>query len=193
MVVTVIFSLQRRFIRTEIGRAGPPASISSGIGISKRGVKDMSYKQFIEQNKGRLLAFYILSRRFNRRFVLETPYPPSELSDIELADLKKSLNGCMPLDSKMVDLWDWDIHFEDALEDDWYFEAVFGEAESAQICAEELAIFFLGKVDEYGIDYNQDAFDSNDFEVFIHDEALKFVTSWRQSVFERYTQPGAPE
>jgi len=180
-------------VNLQFGRAGPPASISSGIGISKRGVKDMSYKQFIEQNKGRLLALYMLSQRFKGRFGLKTPYPPSELSDVELAGLKEGLNGCMPLDSIMVDLWDWDIHFEDALEDDWYFEAIFGEAESAQTCAEELAIFFLGKVDEYGMDYNQDAFESNDFEVFIHEKALKFVTSWRQSVFERYAELGAPE
>ncbi len=150
----------------------------------------MSYEKFAEANKGRLLGLYLLSEWFPDRCSLETPYPPAELSDNELEGFKAHLNACMPLDSLMVDLWKWDIHFENDLEDDWYFETVFGEAASAQACAEQLAEFFLQKVDEYAMDYDQDA-TSNDFKAMVREEALKFVTSWRLRVVDRYAKPGA--
>jgi hypothetical protein len=152
----------------------------------------MSYDGFIEQNKARLVALYVLSQRFCERFGLQTPYPPSELSDEELYNLKEDLDKCMPRESMMIDLWDWDIHFERELSDDWYFETVFGDLDSAQDCADELADLFLEKVDEYEMDYDQHA-DPDAFESLVHDEAVKFVTAWRQAIFDRYAQQGAPE
>lgn len=140
-------------------------------------------------NKCELLGLYLLSQWFPGRCYLERFYPPAQLSDDELEEFKTRLNACMPLESLMVDLWEWDIHFEDDLDNGWYFETVFGEPESAQACAEQLAEFFLEKVDEYAMDYDQNA--NDDFEAMILDEALKFVTSWRQRVVERYAQHGA--
>ena len=61
----------------------------------------------------------------------------------------------MPIYSMIADLWDWDVHFEDYLSDDWYFEAAFGEPGTLKSCAEELEEFFLEKAEEYGLDYNQ--------------------------------------
>lgn len=56
----------------------------------------------------------------------------------------------------MIDLWDWDIHFEKELEDDWYFEAVFGSESSVSDCSEQLAEKFVESVDEFRMDYDQD-------------------------------------
>ncbi len=150
----------------------------------------MSYEQFVEVNKGRLLGLYLLSKWFPGRCSLETPYPPAELSDDELKGFKTHLNACMPLDSLIVDLWSWDIHFENDLEDDWYFETVFGEAASAQACAEQLAEFFIQKADAYVMDHDR-VVTSNDFRAMVREEALKFVTSWRQRIVDRYAKPSA--
>ena len=117
--------------------------------------------------------------------VLKIPYPFSILSEEQLEALKDHLRACMPLNSMIIDLWDWDVHFEDYLSDDWYFEAVFGDEAGVDPCSEELAEFFLEKCDEYGIDYNQTD-DDPEFEELILTEAKKFIMGWRQAVVARY-------
>jgi len=149
----------------------------------------MSYEEFIKENKGRLIGYYLLSVWFPERCRLETPSPVTELSEDELDQLKIRLNEFMPPESMIKDLWDWDLHFEDYLSDDWYFEAVFGGASSSRYCAEILAEFFLEKVDEFSMDYDQQAYTSyDDFKNMALEEALKFVNSWRQNIFDRCFQ-----
>ena len=80
---------------------------------------------------------------------------PSMLEDDELDDLKRRLGEFMPLDSIIIDLWDWDIHFESELCDDWFLSAAFGHPGALDSCSIDLADFFLEKVDEYGMDYDQ--------------------------------------
>jgi hypothetical protein len=146
----------------------------------------MTYNQFLNDNKGRLLGFYLLSLWFPRRCLLETPYPPTNLSDDELADMKAKLNACMPKDSMMIDLWDWDIHFEEDLGEDWYFEAVFGDSSTGGTCAEQLAAYFLEKAEERALDYDQVS-DRETFEALVRKESQDFIIAWRNTVFDRST------
>lgn len=151
---------------------------------------NMSYEEFVEVHKNKLVAYYLLAEWYPGRFDLETPYPPSQLSEHELEELKMRLNECMPLDSMIVDLWGWDIHFEDMLSDDWYFESVFGTPSSVDSCALELADFFLEKVDEFGMDYNQHE-DPLSFETLVKENAIKFITDWRKNIFKHFAKQDA--
>lgn len=136
------------------------------------------------------MGFYLLSLWFPGRCSLGTPYPPANLSDDELADMKTKLNACMPKDSMMIDLWGWDIHFEDDLGEDWYFEVVFGDAGTCDNCAEQLAEYFLGKVEDHALDYDQHA-DRETFEALVRKESQDFITAWRNTVFDRYAKDKA--
>lgn len=112
-------------------------------------------------------------------------YESENLSDEETAALQECLNACMPLDSMIVDLWGWGLHFEDDLDFDWYFEAAFGGMDSAHGCAEALADYFLEKIEEYSMDYNQYE-DSEEFDRLIFDEAYSFVVQWRKRIIDEY-------
>lgn len=145
---------------------------------------DMSFETFLEANKARLLGFYLLSKLYPGHCGLETPDPTAELSDDEIQELKTHLSAFMPRDSFLLDLKSWDVHFDDELGDDWFFETTFGHRDTAIDCAEDLSVFFLEKVDEYDIDYNQQG-EEAEFEARVRDEAVKFVRSWRQRIAER--------
>ena len=116
---------------------------------------------------------------------LDAPFPPDVRSDDELEDLKRRLNHCMPLDGLITDLWDWDLHFEESLEDDWYFAAVFGDPSGHDDCAEQLADFFLEACNEHGLDYDQH---NNEewFDEHVHDQAREFLLGWRKNVVRNY-------
>ncbi len=144
-----------------------------------------SYQQFLEANQPKLLGHFLLMAVSKDSHVLKTPYPPSALSEEQLEELKDQLRACMPVKSMIIDLWDWDVHFEECLSDDWYFGAVFGDEASVCSSAEELAEFFLEKCDEYGMDYNQTD-DYPEFEDLIRREAKGFIKNWRQAVVARY-------
>lgn len=111
-------------------------------------------------------------------------YPWDGISDEEMEGLKDRLNKCMPLDSMIMDLWDWSIHFEEDLSDDWYFSAALGSPEELEFCASELADFFIEKSDEYAMDYDQ--YDDPDFfEEMVKDEAKRFVSGWRHNILTK--------
>lgn len=151
----------------------------------------MTYEEFLYTNRNKLVGYFLLSNVSTESDVLNTPYPPTELSEERLEEMKGRINKCMPLDSMVTDLWDWDIHFEECLSDDWYFEAVFGPASSVALCSEQLAEFFVQKCDEYGIDYDQSA-DDPSFENLVREQTANFICGWRNNVFSSYAQPGAP-
>jgi hypothetical protein len=151
----------------------------------------MTYQDFLDANRNKLLGYLMLAEVSTDPDALETPYPPTKLSEEALGELRDRLNECMPLDSMITDLWDRDIHFEEYLGDDWYFEAVFGAASSIVQCAEELAEFFVEKCDEWGIDYDQSPDDDPEFEGLVRQEAQDFIRGWRNNVFARHAQPGA--
>jgi hypothetical protein len=136
-----------------------------------------------------LVGHYLLHEWSPSHVALETPDPPAELSDEDLDRLKDRLSGCMPRRSMIIDLWDWDIRFEELLEDDWYFEAAFGTPDTVDECATELADLFLEQVDKWGIDYNQYE-DPDGFEEMVSEEARKFVRSWREDIFKKLVQAG---
>ncbi len=113
--------------------------------------------------------------------------PPSEISEDDLKVLKDKLNECMPLESIITDLWDWDAHFEKELPDDWYFEAIFGDENSIQVCAADLAGYFHEQVDYFGMDYNQHE-DEDSFKEFVFQESINFIRNWRDETLRRFTQ-----
>ena len=144
----------------------------------------MRYDQFIERYKRQLFTLYLYSHFMGELRGLDAYYQLPELTDEEMDEFKHSFKDCMPLGSMMVDLWDWDLHFESALEDDWYFEAAFGGPDSAQACADTLADYFIESADEYGLDYNQDA-DYEAYESLVQGEASAFVKVWRENIVSR--------
>ncbi len=81
----------------------------------------------------------------------------------------------------ILDLWDWDIHFEDYLTDDWLFEAAFGEPDTLDWCAQNLKDCFLEKTVEFWMDYNQHE-DPVEFENLVKDGASEFIRNWRESL-----------
>ena len=150
----------------------------------------MTFDEFVEANRWTLGAYYILEDWFPGHFALERPYPPTTISAEEWEEAKRRLNGLMPLDSIIFDLWDWDLHFEEDLTDDWYLAAVFGSEEDVESCASSLAEYFLENVARFGMDYAEEEFDeSGSFEAFVQDGAEAFIKRWREAVFDRFVGP----
>lgn len=121
----------------------------------------------------------------DRRVALDSPYPPAVLSGDELDELKARLHECMPLDGMITDLWDWGVHFEESLEDDWYFAAVFGDPAGVDDCAEQLAEFFLENCNEFDMDYDQQG-EEAEFRSRVLEQATEFVRGWRRRVVAKY-------
>jgi hypothetical protein len=147
----------------------------------------MTFEQFLAENNNTIFAYYALCKKFGNKFLIETPYPPAILSDEDLQILKERLNQWMPFDSMIVDLWDWDIHFEEQLGEDWYFETVFGPSSSIESCADTLAEFFLECIDEYNMDYAQNNWTDADFEKWIKEQCSIFIKTWRQKIINEFT------
>lgn len=150
----------------------------------------MSYEKFLAVNGNKLVGHYLLLECCGKRFKLDAPRPPSGLSEEGLGQLKSRINECMPLDSMILDLWDWDVHFEDALGNDWYFESAFGDASSVDSCADRVADFFLEKCGRFATDYEQHT-DPVAFDALIREEARDFIVAWRDNTLSRYVQRGA--
>ena len=151
----------------------------------------MTFDEFIAENRPTLVGLHLLSEMFQGHTFLEFPWPHDNLSDDEIEKLKERLNKQMPLHSPMLDLWDWDIRFEDDLEDDWYFGAAFGSAATVDFYAETLADFFLENVEQYGMDYDQHGDSSEIFEATIRKESAQFITSWREKIASILQTTGA--
>lgn len=97
-------------------------------------------------------------------------------------DLSERLVDLMPRDSMVLDLWGWDIRFED-VSFDGLEEAAFSDGDEQAAHAENLADNFLQWIDQYGIDYNQTGWDSDeDFEAWIRQQCLDFMKKWRENV-----------
>ena len=147
----------------------------------------MTYEEFIQANRSKLLGYHLLAELSKEFDILSTPYPPESLTEEQVEMLKHMIKECIPKDSMIVDLWDWDIHFEESLGDDWVYEAVFGAASSLNACAEKLGDFFLEKADEHGMDYNQDP-DDPGFENLVKESAAWFLVGWRENLCARYAR-----
>lgn len=88
----------------------------------------------------------------------------------------------MPRDSMVLDLWDWDIRFEDQSFDDLE-SAAFATNEELLVHADSLSDDFLRWIDEYAMDYNQSGWDSDEeFEGWIRQQCLDFMKRWRENV-----------
>lgn len=105
-----------------------------------------------------------------------------ENEDDEDAEMRERLIDLMPRDSMIMDLWDWDIHFEESSFDD-IEDAAFADDDELIQNAESLAIDFLQWIDEYGIDYDQQGWSSpEDFSEWIGQQCLDFMKKWRANV-----------
>ncbi|OQA24768.1 MAG: hypothetical protein BWY59_02056 [Verrucomicrobia bacterium ADurb.Bin345] len=141
---------------------------------------DGKLKKFVDDLMPTLAGYFLCSEPALGR----TGYPslPSLwLRDDELESVSAELNNLMPSDSMILSLWDWDLHFEVELSNDWYCAAAFGPQSQIEDPAEQLAEYFLQKVDEYDIDCNQFE-DPDAFRDFIRDEARSFILKWRQNI-----------
>ncbi len=140
--------------------------------------------ELIAANENQLTGYLMMSQAANGALSIPTPWPPSVLSDDALSALKDRLSLCMPVNI-ISDLRDWDIQIEDELSEDWYFNAVFGDKDSMDDCAEELAEFFFEKCNEYDMDYDQ--FNEPEwFEHLVRESASDFIFFWRNEVLLKY-------
>lgn len=150
----------------------------------------MTYNEFLDENQQTLLGYFLLSQFTTNPDILVTPYPPAQLSEEQLAQMQSRLTESIPLDSIITDLWNADIHFEEDLGDDWYFQALFGSAVSAASCAAQLADFFIEKCDDHAFDYDQSP-ESPEFRALVLDHANRLIRGWRKNILAQHTQPRA--
>ena len=106
----------------------------------------------------------------------------SNMSEGQQADLKVELQSLMPMNSMIMDMWGWDLHFEDHAFDDCFFEVAFGSEKLALEKAPYLKDDVLKWIDEYKMDYAQEMYNKNDFEKWIYDECVKFIKEWRANI-----------
>lgn len=103
-------------------------------------------------------------------------------------ELRERLRALMPRDSMVLDLWNWDIHFEDESFDD-FSNVAFSDNDELAEYAETLAQDFLHWIDEYGMDYNQQSWQSPDeFSEWIRQQSLEFLTKWRANVKKEFAR-----
>lgn len=146
---------------------------------------DLTTDVFLKAAESQLVGYKMIFEVSGQRETLDAPWPPSTLTDEELERLKERINQCLPVDGIFMDLWGWDVHFEDLLEDDWYFAAVFGDVSGIESCAEQLAEFFIAKCDEYDLDYGQ-WHRQEEFASEILELATTFLQDWRRNVVTQY-------
>jgi len=100
----------------------------------------------------------------------------------EEEELRERLIALMPRDSIVMDLWDWDIHFEGESFGDITDAAFFDDDELVQH-SEALAEDFLRWIDGHGRDYNQQGSSSPDeFAEWIGQQCLDFMKKWHTNV-----------
>jgi len=158
------------------------------ITVKYRGSKmHLEFNEYIDDLQPTLMGYFILNKFFSEHFIIEVPYPPTELSEKELETIKDKFNALIPLDSFIVDLWDWDLHFENELSNDWYFEAVFGRKSNIHVAAEELANYFMEKSKEHSIDYNQSQYSPEEYYAHVLNESLQFIINWRKNIQDTLT------
>jgi len=98
----------------------------------------------------------------------------------------RRLVECMPQNTVVTDLWDWDIRFEEESFDD-IEDVAFCREEEIEHFAELLASDFERWVDEYEMDYNQNEFENPDgFSAFVKEQCVQFMKEWRQNVKEAF-------
>lgn len=94
---------------------------------------------------------------------------------------RERLISLMPRFSMVLDLWDWDIRFEDTF--DGLEDAAFAEGDEQVAVADSLADDFLQWIDQYDMDYDQTGWDSDDdFEKWIRQQCRDFMKEWRENV-----------
>lgn len=117
------------------------------------------------------------------KFLLQDPWPHEELDEDVLEELKYALNRLMPLDSIVIDMWDWDIHFEDRTFKDTYFDVALGPEEYAIEQAMFLKEDMLAWIDEFCIDYAEEEW-GEDFEDWVYEQCVEFIKGWRSNIIK---------
>ncbi len=112
--------------------------------------------------------------------VLEVPEPFQELDEVECGRLRELVTDLMPRDTAFLNLWDWDLHFEEELQQDWYEQAAFGSGDVDEWLVEALVDFYLDAVARYDIDTGVDA--DYDLRSDLEEDANQFIRSWRLHV-----------
>ena len=150
----------------------------------------MTYDEFLDRNKQALVGQYLVSQLMGDDARSLRPEAQDLEDDGLREELIERLNRCMPRESMIMDLWDYDVHFEKDLDSEWYFEAAFGNPDTLQGCSQLLAEFFMEKVGEFGLDYNQ-AEDDTEFEALVREAAQSFVVEWRRGIVGMATGPAS--
>lgn len=115
---------------------------------------------------------------------IDTDSEPFAETDDE--GIKEKLIELMPLNHMVIDLWDWDIHFEEITFDDDLILIATGPEDYAIEQAKLLAEDFLRWIDEYDMDYDQENWPEGKFEDWIEEGCIAFIKDWRLRVSKEY-------
>jgi hypothetical protein len=142
---------------------------------------------FGSEQAGVLFKTLVLQKLFPAKFLIPDPWPSGELTDEEVQAGKDALRKLMPLDTIVTDMWDYDIHFEDATFEDTYFDVALGSDEFAYSQAERLKEDILGWIQEFGIDYDQGQRTEEEFGQWVLDQCKDFILKWRSNIVRKFS------
>lgn len=133
----------------------------------------------LDANERSLVAATLVTA-FGGNGALPVASPLDDVLEDRRDELRDWLTSMMPRDTLFLNLWDWDIHFEQDLGDDWLQDAALGPDESLDDVSIVLADYYLAKVEEYDIEAGEGNAQSS-FEL-VREESERFVRSWREAI-----------
>lgn len=142
------------------------------------------FDAFIAEQRQTLVGYYAARAWCGIESDIPALHFPALVEEAAEEALLEHLRAAMPCDSMILDLWDWDEHFEEQLGTDWLYEAAFGVEATLASCASILAEHFLAVVDDRDIDYDQHA-DNDAFQAMVNERAMAFIRDWRASICRR--------
>jgi hypothetical protein len=150
---------------------------------------DMSISRFGDDQSNLLFRLYVLQKLCPGKFLLKAPWVYDELDDDAVCELKQSLTELMPLDTMVTDMWDWEIHFENITFEDSFFDIAFGTEPVAMEESGCLPQDILGWIDQFDMDYSYMELEQDQFEKWVEDECVRFISKWRSNIVEQFTKP----
>lgn len=159
-----------------------------------REINDMDSKEnipiklFGQAQADVLFKILVFQRLCPRKFLIEEPWSPDDLTEEEVEGLRSALWELMPLDTMVTDMWDWNIHFETSTFADTYFDVALGPEDVALAEAESLQEDILHWIDEYGMDYAQDQVTQEEFEAMVLTQCREFMLKWRGNIVGRFAE-----
>jgi hypothetical protein len=136
---------------------------------------------FLQNIAPTINGYLMLETLFPGKFSIPVPAPQHDLDGPAREVLHTVLVSLIPKDNLIVDLWEQDCRFEKDLGEEWFYNAAFGTQGMVAELAMGLGEFFLDKVAEYRMDYDQRAAPEH-FLAWISESSLTLILEWRSNI-----------